>query len=36
MSRLRIWRKVNGEWLAGAFFARPNEPEENKNQESGS
>ena len=27
-SYLRVWRKVNGEWLADAFFARPNEPEE--------
>src|SRR5262249_41079543 len=35
-SYLRIWRKVNGEWLADAFFARPNEPEENKSQKSGS
>ena len=35
-SYLRIWRKVNGEWLVDAFFARPNEPEENKNQNSGS
>ena len=35
-SYLRIWRKVNGDWLADAFFARPNEPEENKKQKSGS
>ncbi len=24
-SYLRIWRKINGEWLVDAFFARPNE-----------
>jgi ketosteroid isomerase-like protein len=24
-SYLRVWRKVNGEWLVDAFFARPNE-----------
>jgi ketosteroid isomerase-like protein len=29
-SYLRVWRKINGEWLEDAFFARPNEPEENK------
>ena len=29
-SYLRIWRKINGEWLEDAFFARPNEPEEKK------
>lgn len=31
-SYLRVWRKVNGEWLADPFFARPNESEENKNK----
>ena len=35
-SYLRIWRKVSGEWLADAFFARPNEPEESTKQKSGS
>jgi hypothetical protein len=34
-SYLRVWRKINGEWLVDAFFARPNEPEEKKNQKSG-
>lgn len=29
-SYLRVWRKINGEWLEDAFFARPNEPEETK------
>ena len=29
-SYLRVWRKINGEWLEDAFFARPNEPEEKK------
>ena len=29
-SYLRVWRKINGEWLEDAFFARPNEPEERK------
>jgi ketosteroid isomerase-like protein len=24
-SYLRVWRKVKGEWMAEAFFARPNE-----------
>ena len=27
-SYLRVWRKIRGEWLEDAFFARPNEPEE--------
>jgi ketosteroid isomerase-like protein len=25
-SYLRCWRKINGEWLVDAFFARPNDP----------
>jgi ketosteroid isomerase-like protein len=29
-SYLRVWRKINGEWLEDAYFARPNEPEEKK------
>jgi len=35
-SYLRVWRKIKGEWLEDAFFARPNEPEEKTKQESGS
>ena len=35
-SYLRVWRKINGEWLEDAFFARPNEPEEKTEQSSGS
>ena len=35
-SYLRVWRKINGEWLEDAFFARPNEPEEKTKQKSGS
>jgi len=35
-SYLRIWRKINGEWLVDAFFARPNEPEESTKEKSGS
>src|SRR2546430_11659654 len=27
-SYLRVWRKINGEWLEDAFFARPNESAE--------
>lgn len=34
-SYLRVWRKINGEWLEDAFFARPNEPEEKTEQKSG-
>src|SRR6266566_7298328 len=29
-SYLRVWRKIRGEWLEDAYFARPNEPEEKK------
>src|SRR6266513_5797067 len=35
-SYLRVWRKINGEWLEDAFFARPNEPEEKKKSDTGS
>ena len=35
-SYLRVWRKIKGEWLEDAFFARPNEPEEKTKQKSGS
>jgi ketosteroid isomerase-like protein len=35
-SYLRVWRKINGEWLEDAFFARPNEPEDKTEQRSGS
>jgi muconolactone delta-isomerase len=35
-SYLRVWRKINGEWLEDAFFARPNEPEEKTEQSAGS
>ena len=35
-SYLRVWRKIKGEWLEDAFFARPNEPEEKTEQKSGS
>ena len=24
-SYLRVWRKIKGEWMSEAFFARPNE-----------
>ena len=34
-SYLRVWRKINGEWLEDAFFARRNEPEEKTKKESG-
>ena len=34
-SYLRVWRKINGEWLEDAFFARRNEPEEKTKQKSG-
>jgi ketosteroid isomerase-like protein len=34
-SYLRVWRKIKGEWLEDAFFARPNEPEEKTNKKSG-
>ena len=34
-SYLRVWRKANGEWLVDAFFARPNEPEEEIKRKSG-
>ena len=34
-SYLRVWRKINGEWLEDAFFARPNEPEEKTKKKSG-
>ena len=34
-SYLRVWRKINGEWLEDAFFARPNEPEEKTKKNSG-
>jgi len=34
-SYLRVWRKIHGEWLEDAFFARPNEPEEKTEQRSG-
>ena len=27
-SYLRVWRKINGEWLEDSFFARPNESAE--------
>lgn len=35
-SYLRVWRKINGEWLEDAYFARPNEPEEKTEPKSGS
>jgi hypothetical protein len=35
-SYLRVWRKINGEWLEDAFFARRNEPEEKTKKKSGS
>ena len=35
-SYLRVWRKINGEWLEDAYFARPNEPEEKSEGRSGS
>ena len=35
-SYLRVWRKIKGEWLEDAFFARPNEPKEKTKQKSGS
>jgi hypothetical protein len=35
-SYLRVWRKINGEWLEHAFFARPNEPAEKSEPRSGS
>ena len=35
-SYLRVWRKIKGEWLEDAFFARPNEAEEKTEQKSGS
>ena len=35
-SYLRVWRKIKGEWLEDAFFARPNEREEKTKQKSGS
>jgi ketosteroid isomerase-like protein len=35
-SYLRVWRKIKGEWLEDAFFARPNEPEEKSEQKAGS
>ena len=35
-SYLRVWRKINGEWLEDAFFARPNEPEKKTEQRTGS
>jgi hypothetical protein len=35
-SYLRVWRKIKGEWLEDAFFARPNEPEEKTRQKSDS
>ena len=34
-SYLRVWRKIKGEWLEDAFFARPNEPEEKTKNKSG-
>ena len=34
-SYLRVWRKIKGEWLEDAFFARPNEPEEKNKPKSG-
>ncbi len=35
-SYLRVWRKIGGEWLEDAYFARPNEPAEKTEQKSGS
>ena len=35
-SYLRVWRKINGEWLEDAFFARPNESAEKSEPRSGS
>jgi ketosteroid isomerase-like protein len=35
-SYLRVWRKVKGKWLEDAYFARPNEPEEETKQKPGS
>src|SRR2546430_5313428 len=35
-SYLRVWRKINGEWLEDAYFARPNEPDEKREGRSGS
>ena len=35
-SYLRVWRKINGEWLEDAFFARPNESAEKSEPSSGS
>ena len=35
-SYLRVWRKIRGEWLEDAYFARPNEPAEKTEQKSGS
>src|SRR5260370_37168658 len=32
-SYLRVWRKINGEWLEDAVFARPNQPREKSKQE---
>ncbi len=34
-SYLRVWRKINGEWLEDAMFARRNEPEEKTKKKSG-
>ncbi len=35
-SYLRVWRKIRGEWLEDAYFARPNESEEKTKQNPGS
>jgi ketosteroid isomerase-like protein len=35
-SYLRVWRKINGEWVEDAFFARPNESAEKSEPRSGS
>jgi hypothetical protein len=35
-SYLRVWRKINGEWLEDAFLARPNESAEKSEPRSGS